>query len=395
MKIGYFVNHFPFRSSSPSEPRNPSYYCGGAENAAYELAVGMAKKGHEVYVFTTSADKKFCEEQVDGLTVFRYGTHFKCYTANISLNILLKPKDFKADIIHTHFDMAPWPMAGWYYANHMHIPLILTYHGDWGEWFGGWIRKMGVSFHNKYLVDRMLQSTKVIISPSTHFLGKSRFLRKYSNKVVVIPNGVNIQEYQVPYSKEECRCRLQLPVDSQIVLFVGDLNPYKAPDVLLGAFSRVIKDIPHGLLIFVGGGVLRTQLEGAAEDLGTEHQVIFTGFIEDISKKSLYYHAADIFCLSSISECLPLVVLEAMASGVPVIASAIGGIPDVIQDGKNGILLTPGDPDVWAQAITDLLKDEEARKRISLEGKHTVEAYSWEKVCDHTEKVYEECLARS
>ena len=385
MKIGYFVDHFPYKDRHFEQ-----YHIGGAEMAAYNLAINIAQRGNEIEVFTTSIDSKDSIEKYRNMTVYRYGTNFRVLTSNISYGMFRKPITHDINIAHEHFDIPHGPFAGLRYAKKKNVPLVVTYHGDWEEGYGGVIRRISMCFHNKYLVDKILSYADVIISPSRCYIGGSSFLRKYKDKIVVIPNGINIREFDISYSKEECRKKLELPLDKKILLFFGYLSPYKGPDVLVKAMPRIVKVVTDTELIFAGKGVMKEELEDISVKLGVEKSVKFAGFVED-DLKQFYYKAADVFVLPSMlsTECFPLVNLEAMACGTPIVASKIGGIPDAVKEGENGLLVQPRDSEKLAEAIIYLLENEGVRERMGKKGSEKASEYSWERIAEETEKVYE------
>jgi glycosyltransferase involved in cell wall biosynthesis len=383
MKIGYFATKFPY------DQQFKQYSYGGSSLVAYYLAIEMANRGHEIDVFTTSIDSKDSIEKYENMTIYRYGTNFRVLTSNISFGMFRKPIKHDVDITHVHFDIPPGPLAGLRYAKRRDVPLIVTYHGDWVESFGGFIRRASLVFHNKYLVDKVLSYADVIISPSEYYIEESSFLGKYRDRIVAIPNGINIAEFDICYSKEECRKKLGIPLDKKIVLYFGYLSPYKGPDVLIRAMSRIVRNVPNVELIFAGKGVMNDELEMLSKRLGVEKNVEFAGFVED-SLKVFYYKAADVFCLPSMmgTECYPLTILEAMACAVPIVASKIGGIPDAVKDEENGLLVSPSDSGALADAIIYLLENEDVREKMGKKGKKKVESYSWERIAAETEKVY-------
>jgi len=153
--------------------------------------------------------------------------------------------------------------------------------------------------------------------------------------------------------------------------------------------SEIVKEVPDVKLVFVGHGGMREELEMLSKKLGVKKNVKFAGFVEE-SMKPLYYRAADVFCLPSVMthEIFGIVNLEAMACSVPIVASKIGGIPDVVRDGENGLLVLPRDSDALADAITYLLEDEDVREKMGKNGRKKVEDYSWNRVGEETEKIY-------
>jgi glycosyltransferase involved in cell wall biosynthesis len=390
MKIGYFVGDFPYKDSlGDRDDYAKRYSRDGGITVAHNLAVNMAKRNNEVSVFTTSIYSKDFIEEYRNMTIYRYSTNFRIDHHNVSFSLFKKPIKHQVDLIHAHGGNFIAELAGLRYAKRKENPFILTYHGDAVETYGGIIRRFCVSFYIKHLLDRVLSYADVIISPSEYYINESRFLGKYRDKIVVIPNGINIVESDIVYSKEKCKEKLGLPLDGSIILFLGNLVPYKGPDVLVKAMSRIVKDVPDTKLFFVGKGVMRDELEMLSKKLGVEKNVKFTGFVEE-GLKHFYYRAADVFVLPSTmsTESFGIVNLEAMACGVPIVASRIGGIPDVVKDGENGLLVPPRDSNALADAIIYLLENEEVRNKMGKNGRKKVEVYSWERIAEETEKVY-------
>jgi glycosyltransferase involved in cell wall biosynthesis len=387
MKIGYFITLFPYNYQFKR------YLYGGSSLAAYHLAREMAKRGHAIDVFTTSVTTKSSIEQHENLTIHRYGTNFKVLTSNISLGIFREPSRHNVDIVHTHFDIAPTPFAGLLYAQKKNAPHVVTYHGDWVATFGGLLRRMGVAFLNKSLVDKVLSQADVIISPSHRYAESSRFLSKYKNKTVVIPNGINLKDWDIPYSKEECRNKLGLPLNKKIMLFFGYLTPYKGPDVLVRAMPAILKTIPNGELVIVGTGTMYDELIAISKRLGVAKHSKFVGFVDDYLKP-LYYRSADVFVLPSTmrTENFPIANLEAMACGIPIVASNIGGIPDVVKDGENGLLIPPNDVKLLAAAMIRLLGDEDEIERMGKNGRTKIVDYSWKNIAEKTNAIYNDIL---
>jgi len=394
MNIGYFVGHFPYKDFGNIDEYTKRYHHDGGINVAYNLALNMAKRGHEINVFTTSIDFRDTIERYDNITIYRYGTNFRIASGNFSFNLFLKPIRHKVDILHTHVGNPIADLAGYAYVKrNKNIPFIITYHGDGQEGIGSFIRNTSVFFYNKYLLDKVLSRADIIISPSEYYIDESRFLGEYRDKIVAIPNGINVEDFNIPLSKEECRRKLGLPLDKDIILFVGSLTPYKGPEVLVKAMQKIAKEVPDTELVFVGSGKMRDELGKLAEKIGIKNNLKFTGFVKE-RLKPLYYKAADIFVLPSImsTESFGIVNLEAMACGVPIVASEIGGVPDVVKDGENGLLVPPRDPNALADAIIYLLENEDVRRKMGERGKEMVRDYTWERIAEKTEKVYEAVL---
>ena len=390
MKIGYFVEKSPYKTYFGG------YSYGGGVIAAYNLAINMARRGYDISVFTTSVGSKDSVEKYGNMTIYRYGTKFQMLNRNISFSMLLKPLKHDLDIVHLHATASPIDLFSvLVYVKKKKKPMILTYHGDVNVIHDELIYKLAVYFYDK-LIDKLLSYANVIISPSEYYIEESRFLKEYKDKVIVIPNGINIEEFDIPYTKEECRGKLGLSTDEKIILFVGVIHSHKGIDVLIKAMQKITKEVPNTKLIFVGKEGEKGNFEGLdklSKKLSVKKNIKFAGFVEE-GLKPLYYKAADVFCLPSTTshESFGIVNLEAMACSVPIVASKIGGIPDVVKDGKNGLLVPPRDSDALADAIIYLLENEDIREKMGKNGREKIKDYSWERIAEEIEKVYEEIL---
>lgn len=173
------------------------------------------------------------------------------------------------------------------------------------------------------------------------------------------------------------------------VLYVSRLVNRKGPHVLIRALKKVVIEIPDAELVIVGEGYLRPALQMMTYDLELMDSVKFLG---DISPERLArtYASSDVFVLPSLhAESFGMVLLEAMASEVSVVASRTGGIPGVVKDGGEGILVKPGDEEQLARAIVELLRNEEKRSQIAKAGRHkALERYDWKIVGEKMQELY-------
>jgi glycosyltransferase involved in cell wall biosynthesis len=393
MKIGYFIGHFPYPDLVNTPEYIKKYAHGGTEIAAYNLAINMAKRGHMIDVFTTSIDSKNSLELYSNMRIHRHATSLKIASANASIKLIYNPLKYDLDIIHAHSPIPYSDLPALLYAKRKNVPFILTYQFDGQETGGSFMRNTGVSVYNKLFINRVLESAEVIIATTKSYARESPFLRNYLNKIEVIPNGINIEEVTTILTKYESRIELGLPEEVPIILFFGSLVPYKGPDILLKAFKLVKMEFPHVKLIFAGRGQMLPELTAMAHDMGLADDVIFTGFVED-DEKPLYYKSADIFCLPSttMAESFGIVNLEAMASSIPIVSSNLGGIPDVVKHGENGLLAEPYDVEMVAENLLLLLQDEDLRSKMGEDGKQKVKNYSWDKITIETEQLYRKIL---
>lgn len=232
MKIGYFSSKFPYSSNISN------YICGGSILATQSLVNEISKMGHEIKIFTTSNTSKDQFEKNGNIEIYRYRTQLRLMSSNISLGLFHKPLKHDVDVVHVSFDIPPGPFAGYRYAKKKNLPLVVTYHGDWDENHGNVLKKLGISLNNK-MVKKILSYATVIISPSKSYIESSKYLKNYTNKIKVIPNGINMKDFEINFSKEECRKKLNLPLNKDILLFFGYLSPYKNPDFLLRVFKEI------------------------------------------------------------------------------------------------------------------------------------------------------------
>lgn len=198
-------------------------------------------------------------------------------------------------------------------------------------------------------------------------------------KILVLRNGVDTELFRPGLADEALLGEL-------VIGTVGRLDPLKDHLTLLRAFRLLAEQVPNARLVIVGDGPLRRELEAASYSLGIGSKVAFLGRRSDIAGLLRGMH---IFVLSSIKEGLPLALLEAMASGVPVVATNVGGIPQVVQDRRTGILCPPGDPARLAQSIHQLIRDDGLRQRLTDAARSLVEtSYSLKSTVSGYESLY-------
>jgi len=169
-------------------------------------------------------------------------------------------------------------------------------------------------------------------------------------KVIVIPNGVDTTAFY-PQDKMECRKKLSLPLDKKLVLFAGNLEMVKGIDLLIDAMAKVREDTN---LVVVGAGSIKNQLTRKVKSLGLDGRILFAGQ-KAHSEIPLYMNAADLFCLPSRNEGCPNVLLEAVACRIPVVATKVGGIPEIIRSNSNGILVNLGNSGELSAGINTLI----------------------------------------
>jgi glycosyltransferase involved in cell wall biosynthesis len=268
------------------------------------------------------------------------------------------------------------------------LPLIVTAHSLFGE-------------HDAITIETVmapnLRAADRVIAVSGHIADQAFQLGVNVHRVRVIRSGVDIDRFR-PRDRASARRTLGVADATPLVLFVGNLEPRKQVDVLVQAMVEVRRRIPAAQLVIVGSGEsagVLDQTEGLmrlTRNLELLAAVHFAGRVEDQQLLD-YYAAADVFALPSSSEAQGIVALEAMACGLPVVATAVGGLLETIQDGRTGHLVRSGDVAALAEGILALLENEPHRREIAANARQAVEHdFSWARAIEATIDVYREVL---
>lgn len=214
-----------------------------------------------------------------------------------------------------------------------------------------------------------------------------------TDKIVLIPYGIDLQPYLNAHS-ERGRFRASLGISSttRLIGIVGRLVSVKNHRMFLAAAQKVCAAFPQACFVVVGDGELRPELEGEAVRLGLANRVIFTGWRRDLPA---VYADLDLLALTSFNEGTGLVLVEAMAAGCPVVATRVGGVPDVVRDGITGRLVDTEDADGLASVIAKMLADsQQTRAMVEAARTDVARRYTIEALVRHTESLYERLLAQ-
>jgi len=215
-----------------------------------------------------------------------------------------------------------------------------------------------------------------------------------SSKVTVIRNGIDLKRLAAPSASEleTQRLRLGLNRTDRVLLCVARLEPPKEHGLLLRAFHRLSARAPDVKLLLVGSGRLESELRALAARLGLEQKVVFAGQLSPVAP---VFHLADVFAMSSSREGLPLVVLEAMAAQLPMVVTSVGGIPEIVEHDRTGVLVPSGDEQALAAALERVFAmSDEARAAMGLAARRCVEErYRVEHMVTATQNLYERILA--
>jgi glycosyltransferase involved in cell wall biosynthesis len=200
-----------------------------------------------------------------------------------------------------------------------------------------------------------------------------RFRVARHDKVRVVPPAVDIEPLlRVPRPNPAARLARGLPADAFVIGYVGRFAPIKDLGTLVQAFATVSQRLPHARLLLVGGGETRASLERMTTALALNGRVVFAGWLDALAE---VYEVCDVVALSSLNEGTPLAVIEAMAAGRPVVATAVGGVPDLVEQGLTGLLVPAGDSQSLATAIVSLAEDDCARVTMGEAGRQRAQQH--------------------
>ncbi len=288
----------------------------------------------------------------------------------------------RIDIAHTH----SWGtlLEGLFAARVTGVPVVI--HGEHGTMI---TRSRWHVLVQRFAWGRMDQ----VLSVSEELRMKLASTMSFPvERIRAIPNGVDLSRFGSRIAREESRARLGLPRDSFILGTVGRLVPVKAYPVLLEAARQVFDRVPEAALAIGGGGPLENELRAWVSAKNLDRRVHFLGFRHDAPE---LYNALDVFVLASDSEGMSNTILEAMASRLPVVATAVGGNPELVAEGITGHLVPPRNSERLAEAIVRLHADAAARVRMGASGRLRVEReFSIERMVQAYEALYLDALSR-
>ncbi len=283
------------------------------------------------------------------------------------------------DLVHTHGVRAN--LVARTAAKKEGLPVVTTFHSvlryDYDSVFKALLAKYLTIVTNKY-TDRFIAISRAI---------KKEILEMGvpDNKIAVIHNGLDISKYAEPRNPLETGRELGLNPDKYTVAVIARLHPVKGHQYFLQAAREILNKGVNAQFLIIGEGIYRDKIKLWIKDLGLEEAVIMPGYYSPIEN---IYGLCDVLCVPSLMEGLGMVVLEAMHFKVPVVASNIGGIKEIIQDQSNGLLVEPGDYRGLAQGVIRVLSDKDLAQYLKEQGQETLPAFSPENMARQVEETY-------
>ncbi len=361
---------------------------GGAEFVAHHLTMQWAMQGHEVCVFNdTTSDATLAQGKYTACRFnvmrgsFRLGYH-RVPLAWFTIRDLQRCLDeFRPDFISAHFG---YPV-GWWLSRIKPLPrYLVTCHGrdvtkfDWG-------------FRARYKCERQLAEA---LNKSAGAVAISTFARELMvelgvspEKIQDIPNGVDTHKFKTGVDID-ARKKLGVPEDGVMILSVGREHPQKAYDAGIKAFARVRLEAPNAYYVILGRN--SSKWRGFADELGIDRDklILCEGLYGD--DLTAAYQQADIFFSPSRWEMFALVVLEAMAAGLPQVVTNVSGSQDAIKTNVNGIVVEPDEPEQMASALLQMIDEPQLRKRFGQVNLERARYYDW----DNISRMYLKCLKK-
>lgn len=327
------------------------YFCfGGAETMCENLTYALLEQGHQVSVVSLYAERTPISERME-----QAGVQIIYLDKKLGLDVSMIPKlvkiirQQKPDVVHTHLDVIKYAVAAAKIAGVK--KCVHTVHNVADKEAEGKLQKMINSFYFK-----LGWSVPVALSPQV----QETIVEFYGMKVRQVPviyNGVDLSRC-LPKTNYQAADMLKL-------VHIGRFNEQKNHRRLLDAFRLLVQAFPNTQLQLLGDGELMEEIRQYARDLELENKVSFLGSQSNVYP---YLHDADVFVLPSDYEGMPMTIIEAMGTGLPIVATAVGGVPDMLSDGQSG-LLTECTPEAVYQACVKLAAEETLRKDLGVRAK--------------------------
>lgn len=389
---------------------------------AGNLAEGLARRGNEVLVITPSQTKRAYTEEKNGTTVHylksstlkvypdqihpakRNGVFYKHgFKASILPARQIKKilDDFRPDVIHVQ-GSDPIGVAAVKYARRHQIPVILTEHNQPEVLteplhVPALLRRPTNKALSAYFVNREKKVDYVTMPTklSIELLLKGRDL---GVPIDAVSNGVDLNAFRPGEPSDHIYNIYDIPKDVPIILYIGRLDPEKKVEVAIDAFSDFLNNhkldnLSKTLFVVVGDGVDKKRLMEKARGMGISDSVKFLG---RVTPPDLYelYRLGDVFVTASEIETQGIVLIEAAATGLPLIAVDAGAVKEVCQDGVNGRLIGTGDVRGISDALTEILEDEEKRRQMSKKSLEIASEHSLGKTLDKFLEIYQSLINR-
>ena len=361
----------------------------GVVSVVRTLEAGLREHGHEVLVFTVAHPHMRSTRHVVRIPSFPFPWEAQYRVAlPAALRVLRRCQRFKADIVHSHTPFSIGLLAN-FAARRLSVPSFHTYHTYFEEYFhylplGSVLRRFARSASRGFC-----DKQSAVIAPSKKM---EQLLLGYGLAVPVhvVPNGIDLSHFaeKRPSAQErqEFRSKLSISERERVILYVGRIAKEKSVGILLENFSRVAKRLPDVTLLVVGDGPEKTRMRQLADRLGVLDRVVFAGYLQWPNQIALAYASSDLFASASHTEIHPIVYIEALATGLPIVTFSDSSIEDMVRDGENGFKYT--DKARLHEGMLRILSDPVLKKEMAVQSSRIGQEFSLTNFTKRMESVY-------
>lgn len=364
---------------------------GGHETVVDELARHLSQSGHEVVVLAQHTSVKGTRGCVDvPYEVVRFRKPFsQVWDLGVLRRALLRlHKKWPFEILHSHSSY-PTGFIAVEVGKELNIPVIITPHGsDIAE---------TSRFRNRPAIQQRishaLENADAVTILSAYMKGRATLINERSaSHFVAIPNGIHFDWFSKPAEEPGDLEPEILNSRQNYFLFMGRLHPRKGVDVLIESFQTAAAEIPETRLVIAGQGTEEAALRNQVEKSRFAHRIHFVGSVQGQKKLWLLQNACALVVPTKSWEAFCVVVMEGMASGVPVIGTRVGGIVDLIAPGEDGMLVNPNDAGDLAMALRELAANH-SREQMGQRGREKAKRYDWPLVTQKYVELFQKLLA--
>lgn len=357
---------------------------GGSGLLATRLGVELAKRNHEIRFITYEVPFELQEGhhenvKVDLVDVLDYPLfRYPPYTVALASRMAHVVQKHQLDLLHVHYAI-PHAVSAYIAHQMTGIPYIVTLHGSD-------VHTLGADPAYQPGTRFAVEAAHAVTCVTRHICQTAEQTLGIRCSIEPITNFTDTELFKPD------ACEFQLGTEKRQLIHVSNFRPVKRVSDLVTAFAQIVDEVPDVELLLIGDGPTRPDVDRLIRKFEMNDRIKCPGFKRDVYQ---YLRCAYAFALSSELEGAPLSLLEAMSCGLPVVATAVGGIPEIVQDGTNGLLVPLGDIDALADKLFAILSDPTLASRLGAQARQTIlEQHTIDKVLPQYEAVYESVLQR-